>query len=199
MRNFWDERYDQEEMIYGAEPNKFFKEHLGNLKPGKLLLPAEGEGRNAVYAAQQGWEVLAFDYSGVGQAKALRLAAQKSVSIQYQIAEADQFTSKPENFDAVGLIYAHVPPAVREILHHNIAKWLKPGGTVILEAFHPRQLQGYPSGGPKEENMLYTAAMLRTDFKDLNIQLLEEMEISLSEGTHHKGKGYVTRMIASKP
>jgi cyclopropane fatty-acyl-phospholipid synthase-like methyltransferase len=199
MRDFWEERYSQEEFIYGAEPNVFFAEQLKKLKPGKLLLPAEGEGRNAVYAAQQDWNVVAFDYSKAGQVKAQQLAKEKGVHIHYQIAEADKFTSYPENFDAVGLIYAHVSPAVRKVLHENVKEWIISGGTVILEAFHPKQLQGYPSGGPKDISMLYTAAMLQEDFKDFTIQLLEEKEITLSEGTHHKGNGYVTRMVAIKP
>jgi cyclopropane fatty-acyl-phospholipid synthase-like methyltransferase len=198
MRNFWDERYSQKEFIYGAEPNVFFAEQLEKLKPGKLLLPAEGEGRNAVYAAQQAWNVVAFDSSSAGQSKALQLAKEKGVYIHYQLAEADKFSSSPENFDAVALIYSHMPPDSRQALHHRIIDWLKPGGTVILEAFHPKQLQGYPSGGPKDETMLYTPDMLKKDFEGLTLTLLEEKEIELSEGSYHSGKGYVTRLVATK-
>lgn len=199
MKEFWNERYGKQEMIYGTQPNEFFRKQIGNLTPGKLLLPAEGEGRNAVYAAQQGWDVLAFDYSEAGKAKATQLAKQKGVSITYEVADAQTFSTTPESLDAVALIYAHIPPAARTALHQNILTWLKPGGKLIVEAFHPKQLNGYPSGGPKSEDMLYTAAMLTEDFEGMQVEYIEEKEIELSEGTYHLGKGYVTRMVATKP
>jgi 2-polyprenyl-3-methyl-5-hydroxy-6-metoxy-1,4-benzoquinol methylase len=198
MKKFWDERYSQEEMIYGNEPNEFFREQIQNLKPGKILLPAEGEGRNAVYAATQGWDVHAFDFSDAGRTKALKLASKLGVSIDYQLSAAEDFNCPPNSLDAVALIYVHFPPVIRLAFHAKIIHWLKPGGKVILEAFHPEQLEGYPSGGPKDKTLLYTADMLKQDFEGLTINLLEEKEIELSEGTYHLGKGYVTRMVATK-
>ncbi|WP_187270136.1 class I SAM-dependent methyltransferase [Pontibacter qinzhouensis] len=197
MEDFWNDRYSQQQMVYGAEPNAFFREQLQHLTPGKLLLPAEGEGRNAVYAALKGWQVTAFDFSDAGHQKALALAEQRGISITYQVTDAAQYTCEPESLDAVALIYAHFPPALRQQLHHNIVCWLKPGGSVILEAFHPNQL-GYSSGGPKDKSMLYTAGMLQADFSPLTIQQLEEVEIQLNEGAYHSGAGYVTRMVAQK-
>ena len=198
-KNFWDNRYAQEEMVYGNEPNAFFRQQLAAIKPGKILLPADGEGRNAVYAATQGWDVQAFDYSEAGKYKALKLADKFGVSINYQIANAEDFDCLPESCDAIALIYAHFPAVLRLSFHAKIYRWLKPGGKLILEAFHPNQLDGYPSGGPKDITMLYTAQMLEQDFSELTIDLLEEKEIELDEGPYHKGKGYVTRMVASKP
>ena len=142
MQEFWNERYSQEEMIYGSEPNEFYKEQLAKLKPGKLLLPAEGEGRNAVYAAAHGWKVEAFDYSEAGQAKAKQLAQKQGIKLKYEVADASTFEAKPNSFDAVALIYAHFPVALRYTLHRKVVQWLKPGGTLILEAFHPTQLRG---------------------------------------------------------
>ena len=197
MQEFWNDRYKQEEMVYGSEPNVFFKEQLEKLKPGKLLLPAEGEGRNAVFAATNGWQVLAFDYSEAGRAKAQKLAEQKGVKLNYEIAEADAYELEAESIDAIAFIYAHFPPATRQNLFGKAVKWLKPGGVIILEAFHPKQL-AYTSGGPKDEAMLYTADMLRSDFKGLRIDLLEEKEIILAEGAYHSGAGYVTRLVATK-
>ncbi len=184
-------------MAYGSEPNVFFREQLQELKPGKLLLPAEGEGRNAVHAALKGWQVAAFDFSEAGYKKATALAEQRGVTIDYQVTDAAQFACEPESMDAVALIYAHFPPALRQEMHQKVITWLKPGGTVILEAFHPKQL-AYNSGGPKDEGMLYTAEMLQKDFSQLTIQMLEEEEIQLNEGLYHIGAGYVTRMIAQK-
>lgn len=197
MKDFWNDRYSQEQMVYGAEPNEYFREQLQRLKPGRLLLPAEGEGRNAVYAAQQGWQVTAFDFSETGYKKAMALAEQRGVTINYQVTGASQFTCEPESQDAVALIYAHFPPTLREEMHSKAISWLKPGGTVILEAFHPNQL-GYSSGGPKDENMLYTAQLLQNDFNLLMIQQLDEMEKQLNEGPYHSGVGYVTRLVAKK-
>lgn len=198
MKEFWNKRYSQEEMIYGTEPNVFFREQLRNLRPGSLLLPAEGEGRNSVFAALKGWQVQVFDYSEAGRDKALKLAEQRNVSINYQLSEVNTFTWQHESLDAVALIYAHFPPDLRLILHTRLQEWLKPGGVLILEAFHPEQLK-YSSGGPKEAAMLYTADMLRTDFPKLEIQTLQEEEIILEEGSYHQGTAYVTRLVAKKP
>ncbi|MFD1184812.1 methyltransferase domain-containing protein [Pontibacter rugosus] len=197
MKDFWNDRYSQEQMIYGAEPNVFFREQLQQLRPGMLLLPAEGEGRNAVYAALNGWQVTAFDFSEAGYKKAMALAEQRGVTINYLVTDAAQYTCAPDSLDAVALIYAHFPPALRQQLHQQVIKWLKPGGTLILEAFHPNQLS-YSSGGPKDERMLYTAETLQDDFSSLLIQQLEEVEIQLNEGAYHNGAGYVTRLVAQR-
>lgn len=197
MKDFWNERYSHEKLAYGAEPNEFFRKQLQHLRPGKLLLPAEGEGRNALYAAQQGWQVTAFDFSEAGYKKAMALAAQRGVTLNYQVTDAAQFACEPESQDAVALIYAHFPPALRRQLHQKVMEWLKPGGTIMLEAFHPNQLS-YTSGGPKDESLLYTANMLQDDFHLLTIKQLEEVEIQLNEGAYHSGAGYVTRMVAQK-
>ncbi|WP_276499459.1 class I SAM-dependent methyltransferase [Pontibacter litorisediminis] len=197
MKDFWNDRYNQEQMVYGAEPNEFFREQLQFLRPGKLLLPAEGEGRNAVYAALKGWQVTAFDFSEAGRKKAMALAKQRGVPLNYQVTDAAQFSCEPESQVAVALIYAHFPPALRQQLHQKVINWLTPGGTVILEAFHPYQLS-YSSGGPKDERMLYTAEVLQDDFKLLDIKLLQELDIHLHEGPYHSGAGYITRMVAQK-
>lgn len=198
MEQFWNERYGQSGLAYGQEPNVFLKEQLAALPPGKILFPAEGEGRNAVYAARQGWDVVAFDFSEAGRDKALQMAAGAGVSLDYQVRNALDFSMPANSLDAVALIYAHFPAATRQLFHANLQAWLKPKGVVILEAFHPRQLQ-YASGGPKQEGMLYSPQMLQEDFKDLDLQLLEELEIVLEEGPYHQGPAYVTRLVASKP
>jgi cyclopropane fatty-acyl-phospholipid synthase-like methyltransferase len=198
MEQFWNERYVQANLAYGQQPNVFLKEHLAGLPPGKILFPAEGEGRNAVYAARQGWDVVAFDFSEAGRDKAQRMAAGAGVAISYQVQNAVDFWVEADSLDAVALIYAHFPVATRKAFHANLQAWLKPNGVVMLEAFHPRQLQ-YSSGGPKQESMLYSPGMLLEDFKDLEIFLLEELEIVLDEGRYHQGPGFVTRLVARKP
>ena len=197
MEGFWNERYGKREYIYGKKPNSFFAEQISLLKPAKLLLPAEGEGRNAVYAAGLGWEVLAFDFSEAGKRKAETLAGEKEVSINYQISQVDAFQAEAGSFDAVALTYAHFLPQLRQDFHQKLVNWLKPGGKVILEAFHSRQIK-LKSGGPKNPEMLYDQKMLKKDFSALKELLLEEKTIQLSEGKYHEGVANVVRFVGEK-
>lgn len=196
MQQFWDQRYAENETVYGFRPNQFFKLFIDLHKPGSILLPAEGEGRNAVYAAQKGWDVSAFDYSTVARDKALEWAAREKVSLQYDIKDVGEY-SPDKQFDAVGLIYVHLPPETRVQFHHKIMNSLQPGGFLILEAFAKEQLQ-FDSGGPKDPAMLYDATTLCNDFKELHIISCELVEINLKEGEFHQGNAAVLRMLAQK-
>lgn len=197
MKNFWNERYGNQEYIYGKTPNLFFAEQLKTLKPGEILLPCEGEGRNAVFAAVKGWEVRAFDSSEAGKIKAGKLAAENNVDIDYLIDDALTVQYPPNSFDAVAFIYAHFPPAIRKKIHQKAITWLKPGGKILLEVFNPKQLQN-TSGGPKDLSMLYTEEMLRDDFEGLTIDQIETKTIELNEGRHHQGKADITQFVATK-
>jgi SAM-dependent methyltransferase len=197
MKNFWNERYSEKEYIYGEEPNIFFAEQLKNIKPGKIILPCEGEGRNAVYAASCGWEVNAFDSSEAGKTKALQLAAVKGVSINYAVDDATTITYAENSVDVVAFIYAHFPATIRKQIHQKAITWLKPGGKLILEAFNPQQLQNN-SGGPKELSMLYTEDMMKEDFVSLNIELIKNLTTELSEGKYHEGKASIIRVVGIK-
>lgn len=195
--DFWNARYAADEYAYGTAPNEFLREALEALTPGTILFPAEGEGRNAVYAATRGWQVSAFDQSSSGQQKALALAASKGVTITYTIADADLFACEPDSFDCVALIFAHFPPDLRKRVHAQMVRALRPGGTLILEAFSPAQL-GRPSGGPKELPMLYTVEALQQDFAALTSLEISEAVIQLSEGPFHQGEGAVIRAVGKR-
>ncbi len=197
MYRFWNERYIEKEFAYGIQPNQFLSDSLGKLSTGKIIFPCEGEGRNAVFAAQKGWEVDAFDLSEEGQKKAKQLADQNMVHFNYQIADALTVEYPADTFDVAALIFAHFPPDSRKTIHQKVVKWLKPGGILILEAFHPLQI-GNNSGGPKQTDMLYSEKMLAEDFKDLKTQLLVENKINLSEGKYHQGPANVIRYIGLK-
>lgn len=194
---FWNERYSQSEYVYGELPNAFFKEILTKLPLGDIILPCDGEGRNAVFAASKCWKVKAFDLSEAGKIKADNLALKFGVSIDFQLMDAKMATFEDQSADVVALIYTHLPSNVRSILHANSVKWLKPGGHVILEAFCPDQIKN-TSGGPKDLDMLYTKEMLLNDFKDLRIDQLEYKDINLNEGKFHEGRANVIRMTARK-
>lgn len=195
---FWDDKYRDSAYIYGERPNAFFKLQLDALTPGILLLPAEGEGRNAVYAARQGWKVEAFDVSIKGRKKALRLAKKHGVSVHYDISSYQEFEVIKGRYDVIALIYAHMHDSMRRQVHRKLTEGLKPGGKLILEAFSKKQLNN-SSGGPKDEAMLFNHDELKEDFKTLEFELLEEKEILISEGTHHSGKADVVRIVAHKP
>lgn len=197
MNSFWNERYSQEEYVYGENPNVFLAAQLSSLVPGKVVFPCEGEGRNAVYAAQEGWTVFAFDNSEAGQKKALQLADKKNVSIDYAIADALAITYEENSLDLVVFIYAHFPPSIRAVIHQKAMQWLKPGGKIVMEAFNPNQLNHH-SGGPKELSMLYTEDMLAADFEGLQIERNKCLQIELSEGAFHKGLADVIQFVGTK-
>ncbi|WP_348647886.1 class I SAM-dependent methyltransferase [Arenibacter sp. F20364] len=142
MKAFWDERYKQKEFAYGVTPNKYLEKKIANLKPGKILFPAEGEGRNAVYAAKLGWDVSAFDISVEGKNKALKLANENNVSIDYRVGQLPELDFENIYFDTIALIYAHFPPNLKSEYHGILDKKLKKGGFLIFEAFG-KNLLGY--------------------------------------------------------
>jgi SAM-dependent methyltransferase len=197
MKEMWDERFASEEYAYGTLPNLFFKEKIEGLHPGKLLLPAEGEGRNAVFAARLGWQVTAVDFSEQGKKKALKLAGIHEVELDYIIHDLTSIDFGIEAYDAAALIYAHIDPGFRKIVHEKIAKSIKPGGYLILEAFNKNQLRN-ASGGPKSVEMLYSIPMLEDDFKGLDIIMLEEDTIILDQGEFHQGVASVIRLFGRK-
>ena len=196
MKEFWDERFGGEEYFYGKKPNTFFAEQLQKLEPGKLLLPAEGEGRNAVYAAKLGWEVTAFDYSISGQKKALGLAAEHNVTIDYKILEAINFNPS-ETYDAIALIFTHFEGEERRVLFEKLQHCLSPGGHLIMEVFSKKQL-GKESGGPPVIELLYSADEIRTLFPEISFTMLTETTITLDEGGSHQGEAEVVRAVGMK-
>lgn len=195
--DFWNEKYQQDDYHYGLKPNRFLELMLESRPPGRLLFVAEGEGRNAVYAAKLGWEVHAFDQSERAREKALALAEAEGVRLNYHIGDARQFSSEFK-FDAIALIYAHFPPEIRAEIHQKLSGLLKPVGELWLEAFAPGQL-AFNSGGPKSEAMLYTPEILQEDFKTLQIRQCEIKRYELDEGPGHQGMGEVLRLRAVKP
>jgi len=200
--NRWNDRYSKEEFAYGKQPNNYLKEQLLKLNSATILLPAEGEGRNAVFAAKLGWKVSAFDISVEGKNKALQLAETNNVTIDYQIGELQALDYKPEQFDAIALIYAHFPADIKSSIHKTLDKYLRKGGVIIFEAFSKNHLsyiaKNEKVGGPKEIAMLFSIDELRSDFQNYEIIELTEQEIELNEGLFHNGTGSVIRFVGIK-
>jgi SAM-dependent methyltransferase len=198
----WNDRYSADEFAYGEKPNNYFKEQIEKLDVGTILLPAEGEGRNAVYAAKLGWSVYAFDISIEGKNKALQLAETNNVTIDYQVGELQTLHYDTEQFDAIALIYAHFPAAVKSSIHKALDNYLRKGGLIIFEAFSKNHLdylsKNEKVGGPKDIASLFSIDEIKSDFVNYDFKELAETEIELNEGSYHNGRGSVIRFVAQK-
>jgi SAM-dependent methyltransferase len=192
MSEFWNERYASTEYAYGIEPNIFYRDNLKSIPPGKILFPAEGEGRNAVYAAKLGWDVTAFDVSTEGKKKAEMLAESVNVNIGYIISDFDNVSFPLNHFDCIVLVFAHMNPVKRQEYHRKLISFLKPGGILILEGFSKKQINN-SSGGPRDINMLFSADELQSDFGLLSEIKISETDYILNEGPFHQGIASVIR------
>ena len=198
----WNERYSKDEFAFGKQPNNYLKEQLEKLDTGTILFPAEGEGRNAVFAANLGWTVSAFDISMEGKKKADRLAEINNVTIDYQVGDLQEISFDTKQFDVIALIYAHFPANIKSLYHKTLDKYLRNGGVVIFEAFSKRHID-YVSknenvGGPRDLESLFSIEEIKSDFANYDIIELEEKEIELSEGLYHNGTGSVIRFVGQK-
>lgn len=197
---FWDWQFSRtSEPKYGEAPNAFLAEQAARLPAGaRILVPGDGEGRNGVWLATQGHAVTTVDASSVGIAHARALARRRGVALDIIQADLAEWRPEPASFDAVACIYLHLQPALRTAVHRRLVQTLRPGGLLILEAFHPDQLP-LASGGPKNLDMLYTLALLRQDF-DAGMQelLAQETETVLDEGSGHHGRAEVTRWVGRR-
>lgn len=198
----WNDRYSKEEFAYGEAPNNYLKEQIEKLSAGKILFPAEGEGRNAVFAARLGWTVSAFDISDEGKNKAIRFAEANNVTIDYQVGELESLNYQSEQFDVIALIYAHFPAAIKSAIHKTLDQYLRKGGIIIFEAFSKKHLEYLAKndkvGGPKDIESLFSIEEIQSDFPNYEIIELEEKEIELNEGIFHNGTGSVIRFVGRK-
>ncbi|WP_114416289.1 class I SAM-dependent methyltransferase [Marinospirillum perlucidum] len=197
----WDERYAGEDYAYGREPNEFLVEQLDELyslnAPARILCVAEGEGRNAVYLARLGHEVTAVDLSRVGLDKALSLAEEFGVSIRDHQADLASYEPEEDYYDAIVMIFAHTPSAVRKPLYARLMAALKNDGLLLLEGYTPDQL-GRGTGGPPSEDMMFTLAELRDYLQDMSFLHAVEKIRPLHEGHLHTGEGAVVQLVAQK-
>lgn len=192
----WNERYAREEFVYGTEPNTFLVEQAGLLQ-GPILSLAEGEGRNAVFLASRGFDVLGVDASPVGLEKAQNLAATRGVVIRTEVADLANYSPAEQTYGAVVSIFAHLPSALRQRLYPLVARSLKPGGVIVLEAYSKSQL-ARDTGGPKDADMLLACADLEHAFPGCEMVLLQEIERDVREGSYHTGQANVVQCVARK-
>ncbi len=197
-RALWDERYGAEHYVYGTDPNDFLVEAVRDLRRGRALSLAEGEGRNAVWLASQGFEVWSVDQSAAGVAKTRRLARERGVTVHAGLGRLEELEIEPGSWDLIVSIFAHVPAATRRRVHRAVVAGLRPGGTFVLEAYAPAQV-GYGTGGPKDVALLAGLAELVGELEGLEVVSGAELEREVVEGTLHTGRAAVVQLIARRP
>jgi cyclopropane fatty-acyl-phospholipid synthase-like methyltransferase len=197
--SMWDERYAQDGYLFGTEPNEFLVSQLHWLKPGmNCLAVADGEGRNGVWLAEQGLHVLSVEASAVALEKAKKLAQRRGVTIDFEQADLAHWQWGENRFDVVAAIFIQfAPPALREQMFAGIKRCLKPGGLLLLQGYTPRQLE-YKTGGPPVAENMYTEALLRQAFGDMEIMHLGEHDDQVSEGAGHSGMSALIDLVARK-
>lgn len=192
----WNQRYSSDEFVYGTEPNAFLAQNA-KILVGPVLSLAEGEGRNAVFLASLGLDVLGVDGSDVGLAKAHKLAATRGLAIRTEVVDLATYEPPGNSFGSVVSISAHLPSASRERLHRLVARCLKPGGVILLEAYTKAQVDRN-TGGPKDPDMLMARVDLEKEFPDCEPILSREIEREVIEGKFHTGLASVVQFIARK-
>jgi len=194
----WDERYQPDDYVYGTSPNDFLQGQVDRLPMGRILCPAEGEGRNAVFLAERGFDVTAVDQSSVGLAKAHKLATERGVDITTVVADLTDFQIEPQAWDGIVSIFAHMPPEARRHLHREVVSGLRSGGVFLLEAYRPEQLR-YGTGGPPTAEMMMDLNELRVELAGLDFDYAADTVRDIHEGRLHSGQGAVVQVVARKP
>jgi SAM-dependent methyltransferase len=195
----WNQRFSGTDYLFGTEPNEWLREHAGVWSPGqRVLCVADGEGRNSVWLAQRGLQVTAFDIAEAGVAKARRLAAERGVEVDFQVADCDGFDWPVGACDGVAAIFVQfADPAMRARLFARVVDALAPGGTLVLQGYTPKQLE-YRTGGPPVASHLYTPQMLREAFAALDLVELREYEAEVREGSGHHGWSALIGLVARR-
>ena len=196
-KDFWNSRYSEQEFAYGTQPNAFLRERLEKIKSGTALFLGEGEGRNAVYAATLGWQVDAVDFSSSAKVKALKLAEENKVKINYEVCDLNEYQFKENYYDLVVMIFLHLSLELREKVFKNSINSLKSNGILLVEAFNKNQINN-SSGGPQSLDLLYSENDVLGLVKDLRTETIETKSIELDEGEYHKGKADVIRYAGEK-
>ena len=195
----WNRRFAEDGYLFGTAPNEWLRDHAAVWKPGEhVLCVADGEGRNSVWLAGLGLRVDAFDIAEAGVAKARRLAKDHGVTVNFKVADCDVFDWPRQAYDGVAAIFIQfADPPMRERLFDRIVQSLKPGGTLVLQGYTPRQLE-YRTGGPPFASHLYTEELLRSAFADLDILTLREYDADIAEGSGHRGMSALMGLVARR-
>jgi len=195
----WEERFRPAGYVFGKEPNAFLKSQAHRLPAaGTALSVADGEGRNGVWLAEQGLDVLAIDFSSAALSKARALAEERGVRLRTEMADVTTWHWPAGAFDVVAAIFVQVVfPAERTVFFTNLKQALKPGGLLLLQGYRPEQLN-YRTGGPPEAERMYTRSLLQQGFGDMAELEIYEHDSVLNEGTAHVGMSALIDLVAKK-
>jgi len=197
-RTYWDERYSADDFAYGTDPNAFLASLAGRLPHVGLALDiGAGEGRNALFLASLGLDVLAIDQSAVGMQKAQRLARERRLALRTEAVDLNDFEPPANSFDVVSSIFVHLPSALRAKVYRRVTTWLKPGGLFVLEAYAPDQL-ARDTGGPKDPELLASREVILSDLPGLAIEHQAALVRNVTEGRFHTGEASVIQVLARK-
>lgn len=187
---FWNHLYRSNDYAFGLKANQYLAEKLSGLSPGRILLPAEGEGRNAVHCARNGWDVYAFDLSEIGKQKSEALAEENGVTIDFRVGDALDITYPNKYFDVMALVFAHFVPVKRRAIHRRLNSYIREGGLLIMEGF------ARPSGVAPD--LRYDTEEIKKDFDEFNFYELEVKNVNLDEGVMINGQAEVLRAYGRK-
>ena len=195
----WQQRFAGPDYLFGTEPNAFLKAHAHLLKKGeKALAIADGEGRNGVFLAEQGLDVLSVDFSPLAQEKVRKLAAERGVTVRLEQADITAWTWPEAAFDVVAAIFFQFAlPAERDKIFAGIKKTLKPGGLLLLEGYGPKQIE-YKTGGPSDLARLYTRELLEKAFADFASLDVRAYDAVIEEGARHSGMSALVDLVGRK-
>jgi len=196
---FWDERYAGDELVYGEAPNAFVASMRDRLPTrGQALDIAAGEGRNALFLASLGLDVLAVDQSEVGMRKAQRRARERGLTLRTRAVDLADFDAEPGSFDAITSTFVHLPAPLRAAVHRGVVSWLRPGGVFVLEAYAPDQI-GRGTGGPSDPALLAPLETILSELDGMTVEHSAALVRDVSEGTSHTGEASVVQVLARKP
>lgn len=195
----WEARFSAPGYAFGKEPAAFLKAQAHRLPTsGKALSIADGEGRNGVWLAERGLDVLAIDLSPTGLQKSRALAAERGVTLASELADVTTWLWPAAAYDVIAAIFIQfVTPAERSELFDNIKRALKPGGLLLLHGYRPEQL-AFRTGGPQEADRMYTRALLEAAFGDMTQIEISEHDSVVSEGSSHVGMSALIDLVARK-
>jgi cyclopropane fatty-acyl-phospholipid synthase-like methyltransferase len=195
----WEGRFSAPGYVFGTEPNAFLKSQAHVLKAGQNALTlADGEGRNGVWLAEQGLDVLAVDFSPTALKKSRKLAAERGVTLRTEQADLATWTWPREEFDVVvGIFFQFATPAQRPRFFAGIKQALRPGGLLLMQNYRAEQLQ-YRTGGPSDIERLYTRALLQQAFGDFSALDIKEYDAVMSEGSGHAGMSALIDLVGRK-
>lgn len=193
----WDERYGSDEYFYGTAPNDFLRDNATRIPKGRVLCIADGEGRNGVWLAEQGYDVTSVDLSAVGLEKTRKLAASRNVSVNTVQADLAEYDIQPDSWSGVVAIFSHLPASVRHRLYPRVVAGLQVGGVLLLELYTPKQIE-FGTGGPRDLDLLASLEDLRQDLDGLQLEIAQELEREIHEGDHHFGNSAVVQILGVK-